>query len=100
MSALAREAKELQGRTGGAHKKEEKPAPPSANGELTGSREWIHKKQNPEANLFSSIGLASVILFKNPRFFPMLLTNAGQKSKNFGLANFFIKVSKYKGSKK
>jgi hypothetical protein len=73
VSALAREAKELQGRTGGAHKKEEKPAPPSANGELTGSREWIHKKQNPEANLFSSIGLAYVILFKNPRF-PMLLT--------------------------
>jgi hypothetical protein len=52
VSALAREAKELQGRTGGAHKKEEKPAPPSANGELIDFRDWIHKKQNPEADLF------------------------------------------------
>jgi hypothetical protein len=58
---------------------------------------WAHWLQRLD---FSSLGLAYVILFKNPRFFPMLLTNAGQKSKNFGLANFFIKVSKYKGSKK
>ncbi len=42
---------------------------------------------------FSSLGLAYVILFKNPRF-PMLLTKVGQKSKNFGLANLFIKVLK------
>ncbi len=79
MSALAREAKELQGRTGGAHKKEDKPAPPSANGELTGSRDCIHKNLNPEANLFSSLGLAYVILFQNATF-PMLFTKVGQKS--------------------